>query len=115
MHCTDVERPKAKKPHRCMSCGEGIAVGETYVRWRCYDGGDASTNKMHPECLAMHQADAARFSESEWEYEVYGHERPKPEPLAICAKDVYNARHASFTAPKRRDERAPDSASLAVK
>ena len=56
MQCTEIERPKARKPHRCMSCGEGIAVGETYVRWRCYDGGDASTNKMHPECLAMHQA-----------------------------------------------------------
>ena len=79
MHCTDVERPKAKKPHRCMSCGEGIAVGETYVRWRCYDGGDASTNKMHPECLAMHQAEALRYGDSEWEYSPYSHERPKPD------------------------------------
>ena len=79
MHCTDVERPKAKKPHRCMSCGEGIAVGETYVRWRCYDGGEASTNKMHPECLAMHQADADKYGDREWEYSPYSHERPKVE------------------------------------
>ena len=64
MHCTDVERPKARKPHRCMSCGEGIAAGETYVRWRCYDGGDASTNKMHPECLAMHQDEATRYGDN---------------------------------------------------
>ena len=74
MHCTDVERPKAKKPHRCMSCGQGIAVGETYVRWRCYDGGDASTNKMHPECLAMHHDDAS----GEWEYIPFSYERPTP-------------------------------------
>ena len=79
MHCTDVERPKAKKPHRCMSCGEGIAVGETYVRWRCYDGGDASTNKMHPECLAMHQDEATKYGDHEWEYSPYSHERPKVE------------------------------------
>lgn len=79
MQCTEIERPKARKPHRCMSCGEGIAVGETYVRWRCYDGGDASTNKMHPECLAMHQDDARRFGDNEWEYSPYSHERPKPD------------------------------------
>lgn len=79
MYHTDCETLKARKPHRCMSCVEAIAVGETYKRWRTYDGGYAGTNKMHPECLAMHQADAARFGENEWEYSPYGHERPKVE------------------------------------
>ena len=79
MYCTDTETLKARKTHLCMSCGEGIAVGETYVRWRCYDGGDASTNKMHPECLAMHQADADKYGDREWEYSPYSHERPKVE------------------------------------
>jgi predicted RNA-binding Zn-ribbon protein involved in translation (DUF1610 family) len=77
MHCTDIETLKARKPHRCSSCGETIAAGETYKRWRCYDGGDAGTNKMHPECLEMHQEDARQFSECEWTFEQYGHERPK--------------------------------------
>ena len=76
MHHTETETLKARKPHRCMSCGEPIAAGETYKRWRTYDGGDAGTNKMHPECLAMHQADSARFSEPQWEYSLYNHERP---------------------------------------
>lgn len=79
MYHTDIETLKARKPHRCMSCGEQIAAGETYKRWRTYDDGDAGTNKMHTECLAMHQAEAKRFSESQWEYEPYGHERPQPD------------------------------------
>lgn len=73
---TYCETLKARKPHRCMSCGEAIAVGETYKRWRTYDCVDAGTNKMRPECLAMHQADAALLGDSEWEYSPYGHERP---------------------------------------
>ena len=79
MHCTNVETLKARKAHRCMSCGEAIAPGETYVRWRCYDGGDASTNKMHSECLAMHQDEATRYGDNEWEYSMYSHKRPKPD------------------------------------
>lgn len=77
MYCTDLETLKARTPHRCMSCGETIGVGETYKRWRTYDGGDAQTNKMHPECLAMHEADAKRYGENQWDYSPYMHERPK--------------------------------------
>ena len=54
MYCTNTETLRARKPHVCMSCGQRIEVGETYKRWRTYDGGDAGTNKMHPECLQMH-------------------------------------------------------------
>lgn len=89
MYHTDCETLKARKPHRCMSCGEAIAVGDTYKRWRTYDGGDAGTNKMHPECLAMHQADAVRFGENEWEYSPYDHERPEPEDRpCTCHRDA---------------------------
>lgn len=40
----------AKKAHRCDWCAERIEIGESYERWRWYDGGDAGTTKMHPEC-----------------------------------------------------------------
>lgn len=40
----------AKKVHRCCWCAEKILIGQSYLRWRFFDGGDAATNKMHPEC-----------------------------------------------------------------
>lgn len=85
MHCTDVESPKARKPHRCDSCGELINPGDEYKRWRCYDGGDASTCKLHPECLAMHEADANACGEFQWEFEKWGHERPAPATAGSAA------------------------------
>lgn len=74
MYCTDPDTFKARKLHVCMSCGQCIEVGETYKRWRSYDGGDAGTSKMHPECLAMHQEEG---DYGEWEYTPFSYERPE--------------------------------------
>ena len=76
MHCTDSETHTARKQHRCDSCGEPVLPGDTYRRWRCYDGGEAGTVKMHPECHDMHGKDAEP-SGSTWEFCQFGHERPK--------------------------------------
>ena len=76
MYCTDVETLKARKIHLCHSCGQRIDPGSTYKRWRCYDGGDVGTNKMHPECYSMHEDDAARLGESKWEFSPFSYERP---------------------------------------
>ncbi len=75
MYCTDTETLKARKPHRCMSCGEAIAAGEEYKRWRCYDGGDAGTVKMHPECYSAHCADAEGMGGGPWEFSPYNYPR----------------------------------------
>lgn len=74
MYCTDPEKLKARKPHRCISCGEPVNPGEQYMRWRCYDGGDAGTMKMHSECYDMHKADS---DGGPWEFTPYDSPRPK--------------------------------------
>lgn len=45
----------ARKKHRCCWCWEHIEVGNSYVRFRYFDGGDASTSRLHPECDAAAQ------------------------------------------------------------
>ena len=75
MHNTKAETLKARKPHRCTSCGEAIAVGKQYARWVSFDD-SAYTNKMHPECLAAHHADARKYGSSGgWEYQPYSYTR----------------------------------------
>lgn len=42
----------ARKRHRCDWCDTIIEAGRPYAKYRIYwDGDDASTIKMHPECL----------------------------------------------------------------
>jgi len=40
----------ARKAHHCDSCGGKIEVGQTYVRSRVVDGGDAWVWKSHEDC-----------------------------------------------------------------
>lgn len=40
----------AQKPHGCSWCWSLIEVGNPYITYRFFDGGDVSTVKMHPEC-----------------------------------------------------------------
>lgn len=40
----------ARKAHYCDSCGREIAIGTTYQRSRCVDGGEAWTWKSHLAC-----------------------------------------------------------------
>lgn len=66
---SDVEVIKhAKKAHRCDWCAEKINIGDTYERWRWYDGGDAGTTKMHPECA---YASSEVGKEEGYDFEYY--------------------------------------------
>lgn len=73
---SETETLKAAKAHRCTWCWQRIEPGELYRRYRWWNGGDAGTEKMHPEC---HDAmtDAAE-EEGGWFEWVPGMERPAP-------------------------------------
>ena len=46
---TEAKSVIARKQHKCTWCGEAIAKGESYWKWK--SAGDAwFTSKMHPEC-----------------------------------------------------------------
>ncbi len=72
MYCTPPVKRKARKQHRCDSCGESITIGETYELWACYDD-VCTTSKMHLECVAMHCQESG---DGFWEYTPLSHERP---------------------------------------
>ena len=74
MYCTPPEKRKARKPHQCTNCGEGIPAGSEYVRWMSVDTCEkAYTNKMHHECLDSLREDAQG---GQFEYEPFSGERP---------------------------------------
>lgn len=74
MHMTETTTHKAQKQHRCDWCWQFIEPGDTYSRYRLYDGGDACTVKMHPECHGVMQEEARQEGGTlEW---TPGQERP---------------------------------------
>jgi hypothetical protein len=68
------EWPVARKEHVCIWCGETIAKGERYRRWRGVWEGEAITNKWHKECDAA--VDDATLGEG---FEPHAYKRGSPE------------------------------------
>ena len=52
MHFTEPTIHKATQEHQCSWCGEIISCDQHYNRYRWFEDGEASTIKIHPECLA---------------------------------------------------------------
>lgn len=76
MHTTEVETHVAHKKHSCGWCCQIILPGDMYKRYRYYDGGDAGTVKLHPECYAaMCEAASEEGGYIEW---TPGQDRPAP-------------------------------------
>lgn len=64
-YATPAETHRAAKQHRCDWCGEPIAVGETYQRWRWYGDGTISAVRSHQECVAAAHEAAAEWGSDE--------------------------------------------------
>ena len=76
--CTEPTTQKAVKRHHCTWCWQPIEPGEQYKRYRYFDGGDAGTVKMHPECFDVMEEEAAEWGpDFEW---TPGQERPEKSP-----------------------------------
>lgn len=59
--------PVARKEHRCLWCGEKIAVGERHLNYRGVWGGDFQNWRMHSECEAAWERDPDRGIDGEIE------------------------------------------------
>ena len=66
-------KPKARKQHRCIWCGEKILIGETYRREKSVYDGSFQDHKWHLEC---DNVSADYFSNGEEEFDPYDNERP---------------------------------------
>lgn len=67
---------KAAKAHTCIWCGEGIAVGDTYIRQVLVYDGDFQSNAYHPECFDLIGDCDLGLDEG---FSPYGNPRPKEE------------------------------------
>ena len=67
MFCTAPRKIKsARINHKCLWCGDIINSGESYKYYRCYDCGDASTVKMHPECFEAADEESSIWGQLEF-------------------------------------------------
>lgn len=73
------ETRKAAKPHRCIWCGENIAISESYTYVRCVFEGDPQSQHWHPECLEDCE-EAARQEGGVIEFTPWSAERPVKHP-----------------------------------
>jgi hypothetical protein len=74
-HATELQTIKAaRSEHRCSWCAERIDIGTPYQRYRYYEGGDAGTVKLHPECnTALEET----VREEGFDYEFFPGENPR--------------------------------------
>ena len=83
-HITEVKTHMARKAHRCEWCWQRIDDGTEYKRYRYFDGGEAATIKMHPECMDAMQEEAAYWGgDFEW---TPGQERPLPANAEVTGR-----------------------------
>lgn len=74
-HSTELQSiTAARSAHRCSWCAERIEVGAPYKRYRYFDGGDAGTVKLHPECNDILDE---TVREEGWDYEFHAGENPR--------------------------------------
>ena len=72
---------KAHKAHRCIWCGQAIAVADPYLDERSVYDGNVQRHRWHPEC---DKAALDYFREShEEEFQPWENERPAGRILAM--------------------------------
>ena len=70
------EMRKARKPHRCIWCGEPIAIGDRYVHERSIFEREAQSHDWHPECIKAMREAAGEEPCHELFFDPYQNERP---------------------------------------
>ena len=66
----------ARKAHRCIWCGESIAVGSSYTYERSIFEGHPQSHHWHPECLE-YMRDLAHEEGGEIAFDAYNEDRPE--------------------------------------